>query len=47
MQNQIIIAKDVKYITESKHVELSDGAINVSKLINGLIKSAESYNPHT
>lgn len=47
LQNQIIIAKDVKYVAESKFIELSENITDTSKLINGLIKSAGSLNSYT
>lgn len=47
LQNQIIIAKDVKYIVEPKFIELSNDITDINKLINGLIKSAGSYISYT
>ncbi|HNU96117.1 MAG TPA: four helix bundle protein [Candidatus Magasanikbacteria bacterium] len=38
LQNQILIAKDVKYITKQEFDILAEQAIQVSKLIHGLKK---------
>lgn len=38
VQNQLLIAKDVGYITRSKFNALANQSIVISKLINGLIK---------
>lgn len=42
LQNQLIIAKDLTYISEQKFNELTDLTILVHKLINGLVKSAQN-----
>lgn len=42
LQNQLIIAKDLGYIEPSKFEELASQTIVVSKLLNGLIKSAKT-----
>jgi four helix bundle protein len=42
-QNQIIIAKDVGYISESEFCELIDKVNLVSKILYGLIKKSSSY----
>ena len=39
LQNQLLIAKDVHYINSIDFLSLSDQAVSVHKLINGLIKS--------
>lgn len=39
IQNQLIIAKDVKYIPQKEFSDIIDQIITVSKLINGLIKN--------
>jgi four helix bundle protein len=44
LQNQLIIARDLKYISIDSFKELADQTIIVSKLINGLIKSLSSHN---
>jgi len=38
LQNQLLIAKDVKYIPQSKFTRIAQQTIEVHKLINGLIK---------
>lgn len=47
-QNQIIIAKDLKYISILEYNNIIDQIIIVSKLLNGLIKKTKSYihNPY-
>lgn len=40
LQNQLIISKDLGYITESKYDTLNKQVVLVQKLTNGLIKSA-------
>ena len=44
VQNQIIIAKDVKYIFKEKYDLILDQSIIVHKLINGSIKSLRKRN---
>lgn len=39
LQSQLIVTRDVNYINEQKFNEILGLSINVSKLINGLIKS--------
>jgi len=43
IQNQILIARDVAYITSKIFSEIDQQSIRVSRLINGMIKSAPSY----
>lgn len=40
VQNQLIIAKDLSYMSESRFDELMKQVIVVNKLVNGMIKSA-------
>jgi len=47
LQNQILIAKDVKYLENKDFKELAEQTVNVHKLINGLIKSSMKYLPKT
>lgn len=42
LQNQLLIAKDVNYLSEERFEELTNLTIQVHKLINGLIKSART-----
>ena len=46
LQNQLIIAKDLGYLSKSTFDKLNDQTITVHKLINGIIKSADAYS-HT
>lgn len=41
LQNQLLIARDLSYITSKDFQELAQQTITVSKLINGLIKSSK------
>ena len=42
VQDQLIIAKDLKYITEKEFLEAEELIITVSKLLNGLIKASKT-----
>lgn len=41
LQNQLLIAKDLGYVSKEKFRVIADKTVVVHKLINGLIKSAE------
>lgn len=41
VQNQLLISRDLEYINSSLFKELSQRTVTVSKLLNGLIKSAK------
>ncbi|MEA1936685.1 MAG: four helix bundle protein [Patescibacteria group bacterium] len=41
LQNQLLIAKDVSYITEKQFQNIAKQSIKVHKIINGLIKSSK------
>lgn len=43
VQNQLLIAKDVHYLDEKQFTETAEHSIRVSKLINGILKSAQSF----
>lgn len=43
LQNQLIISRDVGYISDAKFKELFDQSVVVNKLLNGLIKSSKKY----
>ena len=43
LQNQLIIAKDVKLINEQKFENNFDQSIKVHKIINGLIRSSQKH----
>lgn len=40
LQNQLLIARDIKYLSSSDFNQIAEQTVVVSKLINGLIKSA-------
>ena len=42
LQNQLIVAKDVRYTTKEVYQEVSNQTVVVHKLINGLIKYAKT-----
>ncbi len=42
LQNQILVARDVGYITDSEFKEVADQSVIVHKLVNGLIKSSKT-----
>jgi four helix bundle protein len=44
IQNQLYIARDVKYISTEKFSEIWNQTIVVHKLINGLTKSVKNFN---
>ncbi|HOY55905.1 MAG TPA: four helix bundle protein [bacterium] len=44
LQNQILVARDVGYITQEKFIQIANQTIVVHKLINGLIKYARAHN---
>lgn len=44
VQNQILIAKDVKYINNSEFQKIANRTIIVHKLVNGLIKCSKNHN---
>jgi len=46
VQDQLLVAKDLGYIDKTSFLEVANLTIEVSKLLNGLIKSLrESYQP--
>lgn len=44
LQNQLLISRDIGYIKNIEFQELAEKTVEVSKLINGLIKSLKSLN---
>lgn len=42
VQNQLLIARDLKYITTEQFSHLADKTIVVNKLLNGLIKKSKT-----
>lgn len=43
LQNQILVAKDVKYISEESFHKLSSQLLTVHKLLNAFIRSTRSF----
>lgn len=41
LQNQLLVARDVGFLTEEKFQEIAKQAVNAHKLISGLIKSSK------
>lgn len=44
VQDQILVARDIKYLDESQFQKIAQQTILVHKLINGLIKGSKSHN---
>lgn len=44
LQNQLLISRDIRYLTKEEFKILADRTVVVSKLINGLIKSSKILN---
>ena len=42
LQNQLLVSRDVGYLSKNKFNEIADQTIIVSKLVNGLIKKSRS-----
>lgn len=43
LQNQLLIARDVKYVSPEIFKEAAEKSVHVHKIINGLIKSSRKY----
>lgn len=43
LRNQLMIARDLKYISTEKYKDLEEKLLELRRLINGLIKSSASY----
>ena len=43
LQNQLLIARDLAYISKEKFLEIAEQTVKVSKLVNGLIKSSQDH----
>ena len=43
LQNQLLIAKDVKFITNDTFQTTADQTIKVHKILNGLIKASKNF----
>ena len=44
LQNQLLIARDLKFITKDEFTDSANQTIVVSKLLNGIIKSVKNLN---
>ena len=44
LQNQLLIARDIGYLPKERFAELASLTVDVSKLINGLIRSIRAKN---
>ena len=44
IQNQLLIARDIKYFSQQEFQELANLTVEVNKLVNGLIKSSRILN---
>jgi four helix bundle protein len=42
VQNQLLIAKDIKYITKDEFSKLAEQTVIVNKLLNGIIKKSKT-----
>lgn len=42
LQNQLLIARDLGYITNKEFIEIANQTVEVNKLVNGLIKSCRN-----
>lgn len=47
IQNQLLAAKDIGYITGKEFSEIAEQAIKVHKIINGLIKKSKTLIPNS
>ena len=43
LQNQLLVARDVSYITKEQFTTIAQLTVDVHKLINGLIKGSRKY----
>ena len=44
LQNQLLITRDVGYITKTEFLEIAKQSVKVHKIINGLIRSSRKHN---
>lgn len=42
LQNQLLIVKDINYITKEQFQDIAEQSVKVHKIINGLIKSSKT-----
>jgi four helix bundle protein len=43
LQNQILVARDVSYLSEMDYKEINEKSVQVHKIINGLIKKCKTF----
>lgn len=43
LQNQLLVARDIGYLEEEKFIRLAKDTVSLNKLINGLIRTSQSY----
>lgn len=43
LQNQLLVSRDVGYITNKEFQEIAEQSVEVNKLINGLIKGSKEF----
>ena len=43
LQNQLLVSRDVRYITNEKFQEIAQQSVKVHKITNGLIKGARTH----
>ena len=44
LQNQLLAARDIEYLTKNQFAQLADKSVIVHKILSGLIKSSKSHN---
>jgi len=42
IQNQLLVARDIDYITDKEFNQIADQSVKVNKIVNGLIKKSKS-----
>lgn len=42
VQNQLLIARDLEYVSKDKFIELANTTVTANKLLNGLIKTSKT-----
>lgn len=47
LQNQLLVARDVGFVSDDKFDEISGQTVRVSKILNGLIKKSKSFIPNS
>lgn len=47
VQNQLLVARDIGYISKTEFNKIAQQTVQASKLLNGLIKSCKSLIPNT